>query len=223
MSNYLVHYGIKGMKWGVRRYENESGYLTPAGIARYHKDSNGEYKGINRGSSSSSRTRDAHSRKHPVSNSHDDVKKSVKSDAKSLKGLGYKNTSKALDHMRAKKGEEYVNQVRSKYAKMAVAGLATGAALAIGAKYYKAYGKNLGSLLLKETNAGRKILENKVINDVYDRYRNETRTTRYQIAKKAVGAGVAAASLYKVGKNTGTAYAVYKDGKQQKKKNKNRS
>lgn len=223
MSNYLVHYGIKGMKWGVRRYENESGYLTPAGIARYHKDSNGEYKGINRGSSSSSKTRDAHPRKRTVSNSHEDAKKSIKNDAKSLKGLGYKNTRKALDHMRSKKGEEYVNKVRSKYAKMAVAGLATGAALGIGAKYYKAYGKNLGSLLLNETNAGRKFFENKVINDVYDRYRAEKRTVRYQVAKKAVGAGMAAASLYKVGKNTGTAYAVYKDGKQQKKKNKNRS
>ena len=25
MSNYLVHYGVKGMKWGVRRYEEVGG------------------------------------------------------------------------------------------------------------------------------------------------------------------------------------------------------
>lgn len=29
------HYGIKGMKWGRRRYQNKDGSLTPAGKARY--------------------------------------------------------------------------------------------------------------------------------------------------------------------------------------------
>jgi len=33
---YLAHHGIKGMKWGVRRYENYDGTLTSAGKKRYH-------------------------------------------------------------------------------------------------------------------------------------------------------------------------------------------
>ena len=35
MVNELYHYGIKGQKWGVRRYQNEDGSLTTAGRQRY--------------------------------------------------------------------------------------------------------------------------------------------------------------------------------------------
>ena len=31
----LMHHGIKGMKWGVRRYQNPDGSLTPEGMRRY--------------------------------------------------------------------------------------------------------------------------------------------------------------------------------------------
>lgn len=34
MNNELYHWGIKGMKWGVRRYQNKDGSLTPAGKKR---------------------------------------------------------------------------------------------------------------------------------------------------------------------------------------------
>ena len=30
----LYHYGVKGMKWGVRRYQNKDGSLTTAGKKR---------------------------------------------------------------------------------------------------------------------------------------------------------------------------------------------
>lgn len=38
MENELMHWGIKGMKWGVRRYQNKDGSLTPAGKKRYEQE-----------------------------------------------------------------------------------------------------------------------------------------------------------------------------------------
>lgn len=38
-ETYLAHYGVLGMKWGVRRYQNEDGSLTDAGKKRYNEDS----------------------------------------------------------------------------------------------------------------------------------------------------------------------------------------
>lgn len=34
----LTHWGIKGQKWGQRRYQNKDGSLTPAGQKRYNKE-----------------------------------------------------------------------------------------------------------------------------------------------------------------------------------------
>ena len=38
-EQYLVHHGILGQKWGVRRYQNPDGTLTAEGRLRYRQDS----------------------------------------------------------------------------------------------------------------------------------------------------------------------------------------
>lgn len=43
IQNELMHYGVLGMKWGVRRYQNKDGSLTSAGKKKVSK----EYKKLN--------------------------------------------------------------------------------------------------------------------------------------------------------------------------------
>lgn len=44
MSDYLIHWGIKGQRKGFRRFQNEDGSLTPEGRERYLGSSSGRQK-----------------------------------------------------------------------------------------------------------------------------------------------------------------------------------
>ena len=41
-EDFLAHHGILGQKWGVRRFQDENGHLTPEGKIRYNKNSVGQ-------------------------------------------------------------------------------------------------------------------------------------------------------------------------------------
>lgn len=44
MDDELMHYGIKGQKWGIRRFQNEDGTLTAAGRKKYRQEVRAENK-----------------------------------------------------------------------------------------------------------------------------------------------------------------------------------
>ena len=46
--NYIAHFGVKGMKWGVRRYQNSNGSYTSAGKKRYGVGDGKSYSPVGR-------------------------------------------------------------------------------------------------------------------------------------------------------------------------------
>ena len=69
MSDELYHHGIKGQKWGVRRFQNPDGSLTSAGRSRY---------GYGKGSKGERTTPDTGNKKNKILN--------TKLDGKTAKG-----------------------------------------------------------------------------------------------------------------------------------------
>jgi hypothetical protein len=51
-NNKLYHHGIKGQKWGIRRYQNKDGSLTYAGRKRHNEFTDTEKSVINKLSNS---------------------------------------------------------------------------------------------------------------------------------------------------------------------------
>lgn len=49
-ENYLEHFGVKGMRWGVRRYQNPDGSYKSGAEGRYDSESSGKIRKNEKGS-----------------------------------------------------------------------------------------------------------------------------------------------------------------------------
>lgn len=132
----LYHWGIKGQKWGVRRYRNEDGTLTDAGKKRYsskvkesvfetikeHKDSIRDYVRATKPSN---------------------VKRMSDKDLdERIERLKKEDQFRDLSYKRLSNGEKFTHDVLSKSGKV----VATGVAIYMGRNFAKKiFGSDVGA------------------------------------------------------------------------------
>ena len=111
MENELYHHGIKGMKWGVRRYQNKDGTLTAAGKKQKKKTLSADDKEKARRKSDLKKRRTM---------SDDDIKKRI---GRMKLEKEFKNLTKED----ISPGKKYVGEIMSSAGKKALGVVAAGA------------------------------------------------------------------------------------------------
>lgn len=111
----LCHYGVLGMKWGVRRYQNKDGSLTTKGKKRYSSDA-----------SKSDKKEDTKPKKKSISEMSDEEL------SKAIKRLEiekrYRDLTKESRQSEISKGRAFANRVIEKIGENTLTNLGTQAA-----------------------------------------------------------------------------------------------
>lgn len=138
MTNELYHHGIRGQKWGVRRYQNADGSLKEAGKKRYSAD---DYKAMSTGLQSASNasrnasnitTQSANRKRRRVANKEDLSQLSDQELQRRVNRMNLERNYKSLKSENVASGREYAGSILSTAGEiLAIGASAASIALAI--------------------------------------------------------------------------------------------
>ena len=137
MNDYIQHHGIKGQKWGVRRFQNKDGTLTTAGKKRVKELNNTateKYTGSKHDSPAY--------REHRMNKEADNKKKAeMRADVKNRRTLSDADLKKKIERVKMEKqlkeltaeeispGKAFAKRVLSSSGQKVATSLVTGAVL----------------------------------------------------------------------------------------------
>lgn len=144
-ANELYHFGVKGMRWGVRRYQNKDGSLTNAGKRRYPVVMSGPYEQNRRINERLLNNRISSGRPTKIGDAVRKINKFTKPRVMSnqsnisIKDMSDAELRQKINRLQMEKQYEKLNEKKVSAGKKFVTGILVGAATSVASSYATKY------------------------------------------------------------------------------------